>query len=153
MWIGNSQNVKTKFLCYLTLRCAQQVCYMCKISLLCQSISLLSEVLNVSPSEVETIKRFLQPNAPICLLLIFYYFYCPVSLQTKHWILAFVLFEMESEKEMWTWQSRKNYKKLNCSENKAVRLQSWCHLYIEAWVMIYITNIWLFEDNSEIRLC
>lgn len=130
-------------------RCA--TCEKCLF--LCQDISLLSEVLHVTPSEVETIKRFLQPTAPICLLLLYYYFYCSVSLQTKDWKLDFVLFEMKSEKEMWTWQSRKNDKILNCSQNKAVWLQSWCHLYIEAWVVIYITNIWVLEDNSEIRLC
>lgn len=128
-------------------------CATCEKCLLCQDISLLSEVLHVTPSEVETIKRFLQPSAPIWLLLLYYYFYCSVSLQTKDWKLDFVLFEMKSEKETWTWQSRKNDKILNCSENKAVWLQSWCDLYIEAWVVIYITNIWVLEDNSEIRLC
>lgn len=130
-------------------RCA--TCEKCLF--LCQVISLLSELLDVNLSEVETIKRFLQPippHIPSTSLLFFYY---PVSLQTKHWKLAFVLFEMESEKEMWTWQSRKNYKILNSSENKSVWLQSWCHLCIEAWVMLYITNIWVLEDNSEISLC
>lgn len=144
MWIVNSQNVKPKFLCFLTLRSVQQVCYMWKISLPVSGYQSSVRGLDVEPSEVEAIKRFLQPNTPIYLLLFYYDFCYPVSLQTEHWTCC----------HFWDGKwSRKNYKILNCSENKAVWLQSWLHLCIEAWVMIYITNIRVLEVNSEIRLC